>query len=91
METVTARAGLTPTRSLHILRHTFCSHLAMTGAPSRAIQRMAGHASIVTTECYMHLSQAALGGAIRLLDEARSKVREERGEAGEKVPVEALN
>jgi integrase len=27
----------------HILRHTFCSHLAMKGAPPRAIQELAGH------------------------------------------------
>jgi hypothetical protein len=28
---------------VHILRHTFCSHLAMRGAPPRAIQELAGH------------------------------------------------
>jgi len=27
----------------HTLRHTFCSHLAMRGAPARAIQELAGH------------------------------------------------
>jgi len=27
----------------HMLRHTFCSHLAMRGAPARAIQELAGH------------------------------------------------
>jgi hypothetical protein len=27
---------------VHILRHTFCSHLAMRGAPARAIQELAG-------------------------------------------------
>jgi site-specific recombinase XerD len=28
---------------IHILRHTFCSHLAMRGAPARSIQELAGH------------------------------------------------
>src|SRR6186997_827057 len=28
----------------HMLRHTFCSHLAMRAAPARAIQELAGHA-----------------------------------------------
>ena len=34
-------AGERKTR-VHILRHTFCSHLAMRGAPARAIQAVAG-------------------------------------------------
>src|ERR1700754_4508995 len=53
---------------LHILRHTFCSHLAMKGAPARAIQELAGHADLSTTRRYMHLSPAATEDAIRLLD-----------------------
>lgn len=52
----------------HVLRHTFCSHLAMRGAPARAIQELAGHASITTTQRYMHLSPAAARDAIDLLD-----------------------
>ena len=51
-----------------ILRHTFCSHLAMRGAPARAIQELAGHQSLTTTQRYMHLSPAAVDAAIRLLD-----------------------
>ena len=54
---------------VHILRHTFCSHLAMHGAPTRAIQELAGHGEIVTTQRYMHLSPAAIDSAIRLLDQ----------------------
>jgi len=45
---------------VHILRHTFCSHLAMRGAPARAIQELAGHQDLQTTQQYMHLSPAAL-------------------------------
>jgi integrase len=59
MERATQRAGLEPTRSLHILRHTFCSRLAMRGAPTKAIQELAGHAHLTTTMRYMHLSPAA--------------------------------
>lgn len=54
---------------VHILRHTFCSHLAMRGAPARAIQELAGHKDLSTSQRYMHLSPAAIEGAIRLLDE----------------------
>jgi len=53
---------------VHILRHTFCSHLAMRGAPARAIQELAGHADLSMTQRYMHLSPAALDAAIRLLE-----------------------
>jgi integrase len=49
-------------------RHTFCSHLAMRGAPTRAIQELAGHSDIATTQRYMHLSPASLDAAIRLLE-----------------------
>lgn len=30
----------------HVLRHTFASHLAMRGAPLKAIQEVLGHATI---------------------------------------------
>jgi integrase len=53
---------------VHVLRHTFCSHLAMKGAPARAIQDLAGHADLTTTQRYMHLSPAATEDAIRLLE-----------------------
>jgi hypothetical protein len=40
----------------------------MRGAPAKAIQEFAGHADLRTTQRYMHLSPAALEGAIRLLE-----------------------
>jgi len=52
----------------HILRHTFCSHLAMLGASAREVQLLAGHADLSSTQRYMHLSPAALERAIGLLD-----------------------
>jgi site-specific recombinase XerD len=56
------------TNGPHILRHTFCSHLAMKGAPARAIQELAGHRDLATKQKYMHLSPSAVADAIRLLD-----------------------
>jgi integrase len=64
------RAGVRS--GVHILRHTFCSHLAMRGAPARAIQELAGHEDLRTTQRYMHLSPAAIDSAIRLLDASRT-------------------
>ena len=62
------KAGLAK-HGLHLLRHTFCSHLSMRGAPARAIQELAGHRELSTTQRYMHLSPAAIESAIRLLEE----------------------
>jgi integrase len=69
LEACERRAGLEVQGCLHKLRHTFCSHLAMRGAPAKAIQELAGHENRMTTLRYMHLSPAARKGAITLLNE----------------------
>lgn len=61
------------------LRHTFCCHLAMRGAPARAIQELAGHVDVGTTQRYMHLSPAATASAIRLLDQEAHAVPGQTG------------
>jgi site-specific recombinase XerD len=67
VERAARRARLSES-GVHRLRHTFCSHLAMRGAPARAIQELAGHKDLITTQRYTHLSPAALDSAIRLLE-----------------------
>ena len=67
-----ARRAQIKNKGVHVLRHPFCSHLAMRGAPARAIQELAGHANITTTHRYMHLSPAAIEGAIRRLDQPQT-------------------
>jgi integrase len=68
VERLSRRANLAKT-GIHIMRHSFCSHLAMRGAPAKAIQELAGHRDLATTQRYMHLSPAAVEGAIRLLEQ----------------------
>ena len=41
----------------------------MRGATAKAIQELAGHVSLMTTQRYTHLSPAAKEKAIRMLDE----------------------
>ena len=62
-----ARRANVPT-GVHILRHTFCAHLAMHGAAGRAIQDLVGHQDLAMTQRYMHLSPDAADRTIRLLE-----------------------
>ncbi len=45
---------------VHILRHTFCSHLVMQGARMRDVQELVGHQDLTMTQRYSHLTPAAL-------------------------------
>lgn len=67
------------TGEMHILRHTFCSHLAMRGAAVGVIQRLAGHKHLATTIRYMHLAEGEADRAIRLLEQARPTSASDRG------------
>jgi len=73
VEKVERRAKMEVTGRVHILRHTFCSHLAMKGASAKAIQELAGHSDLSTTMRYMHLSPNARGNAIALLNHRSPK------------------
>ncbi len=61
-----ALAGLTGGH-LHKLRHTFCSRLAARGVAARVIQELAGHASFLTTQRYLHLAPDDLAQGIEAL------------------------
>jgi integrase len=50
--------------NLHLLRHTFCSHLVMAGVSLRAVQVLAGHSSYAVTERYAHLAPAKKAAAV---------------------------
>jgi len=52
----------------HIMRHTFCSRLAMKGVPLPVIKELAGHATIMTTQRYVHMAPSNLTDAIHILE-----------------------
>jgi integrase len=65
---VREKLGLPDDCVLHSTRHTFCTRLGEAGADAFAIQRLAGHSSIVISQRYVHPAAARLDAAIALLE-----------------------
>lgn len=80
------KAGIRKAVRLHMLRHSFATHLLEAGTSTRYIQVLLGHESSKTTELYTHVSKFALDKIQSPLDqlEILPQLPEQKGKSAKK-------
>ncbi|NQS89748.1 site-specific integrase [Patescibacteria group bacterium] len=64
---ITEKCGFPDVTKLHSLRHTFASHLVMSGVDLPTVKKLMGHSDIDTTMIYSHLADEHVDRAVEKL------------------------
>jgi integron integrase len=73
VKTAAGKAGIHKPVSVHVLRHSFATHLLLNGVDIRQIQEYLGHADVETTMLYTHVVKELRNPARSPLDTLRSR------------------
>jgi integrase/recombinase XerD len=63
-----AKSGVPRKGGIHVLRHSFATHLIESGVEITLVQRLLGHSSLMTTARYLHVTTTRLSEVRSALD-----------------------
>ncbi len=73
LKVASEKAGIKKNINLHMLRHSYATHLLEGGTNLRHIQELLGHKDPKTTQIYTHVSREQLGKIMSPLDKLKLK------------------